>query len=222
MHNGCDIANMVSNWQLWTGPHNFKIYNRMLSLVVITYVHFLWFSFQVSSTQALPVYSFTKRQWAAINWHQMKTAGRRLWGSNQSVCTRGRLQHCGLINTSHKHVYINSSAAEVPVKFQSDWTILTANLAASRLHEILQIRCLIGYSGVLNSRTYRNKWTPGKICRKLLVEHLFTLYLSQQIKEHPAPFCHCANNQTRLTIMDTGVLKQGPGARWHATTWVYA
>ena len=38
-----------------------------------------------------------------------------------------------------------SSAAEVPVKFQSDWTILTANLAASRLHEILQIRCLIGY-----------------------------------------------------------------------------
>ena len=82
---------------------------------------------------------------AAINWHQMKTAGRRLWGSNQSVCTRGRLQHCGLINTSHKHVYIDSSAAEVPVKFQSDWTILTANLAASRLHEILQIRCLIGY-----------------------------------------------------------------------------
>ena len=146
----------------------FKIYNRMLSLVVITYVHFLWFSFQVSSTQALPVYSFTKRQWAAINWHQLKTAGRRLWGSNQSVCTRGRLQHCGLINKSHKHMYIDSSAAEMPVKFQSDWTILTANLAASRLHEILQIRCLIGYSGVLNSRTYRNKWTPGKICRKTI------------------------------------------------------
>ena len=88
--------------------------------------------------------------------------------SNQRVCTRGRLQHCGLINTSHKHVYIDSNAAEVPFKFQSDWTILTANLAASRLHEILQTRCLIGYSGVLNSRTYRNKWTPGKICRKTI------------------------------------------------------
>ena len=77
----------------------------------------------------------------------MKTAGQRLWGSNQNVCTWGRLQHCGLINTSHKYMYmyIDSSAAEVPVKFQSNWTILTTNLAASRLHEILQIRCLIGY-----------------------------------------------------------------------------
>ena len=30
-------------------------------------------------------------------------------------------------------------------------------------------------------------------------------YLLQQIKEHPAPFSHCINSQTRLTIRDTGV-----------------
>ena len=31
-----------------------------------------------------------------------------------------------------------SVAAEVPVKFQSDWKSLNPNLAASRLHEILR------------------------------------------------------------------------------------
>ena len=64
---------------------------------------------------------------------------------------------------------------------------------------------LIPYSGVLNSRTYRNKWTPGKICRKTINRTPVLHYPLQQIKEHPAPFCHCANNQTRLTIRDTGV-----------------
>ena len=34
--------------------------------------------------------------------------------------------------------HIGSTAAEVPVKFQSDRTILNANLAASRLYEILR------------------------------------------------------------------------------------
>ena len=34
--------------------------------------------------------------------------------------------------------YIGSNAAEVPVKFQSDRTILNTNLAASRLYEILR------------------------------------------------------------------------------------
>ena len=34
--------------------------------------------------------------------------------------------------------HIGSTAAEVPVKFQGDRTILNANLAASRLYEILQ------------------------------------------------------------------------------------
>ena len=34
--------------------------------------------------------------------------------------------------------HIGSNAAEVPVKFQSDRTILNINLAASRLHEILR------------------------------------------------------------------------------------
>ena len=34
--------------------------------------------------------------------------------------------------------HLSSSAVEVPVKFQSDWTILNTNLVASRLCEILQ------------------------------------------------------------------------------------
>ena len=34
--------------------------------------------------------------------------------------------------------HIGSTAAEVPVKFQSDRTILNTNLAASRLYEILR------------------------------------------------------------------------------------
>ena len=34
--------------------------------------------------------------------------------------------------------YFGSAAAEVPVKFQSNWKSLNPNLAASRLHEILR------------------------------------------------------------------------------------
>ena len=34
--------------------------------------------------------------------------------------------------------HFGSAAAEVPVKFQSDWKSLYMNLAASRLHEILR------------------------------------------------------------------------------------
>ena len=34
--------------------------------------------------------------------------------------------------------HIDSSAAEMPYKFQSDTIIITSNLAATRLHEILQ------------------------------------------------------------------------------------
>ena len=34
--------------------------------------------------------------------------------------------------------HLGSTAAEVPVKFQSDWKCLNPNLAASRLHEILR------------------------------------------------------------------------------------
>ena len=33
-------------------------------------------------------------------------------------------------------MYLGSSAAEIPVKFQSDTIIITSNLAASILHEI--------------------------------------------------------------------------------------
>ena len=65
MHiNGGDIANvMVSNGHAWTWPLSFKICNRMLSLMVVyVYGHFLWFSFQLSSTQT--VYTFTKWQCA--------------------------------------------------------------------------------------------------------------------------------------------------------------
>ena len=35
-------------------------------------------------------------------------------------------------------MHISSSAAEVPVKFQSDQTIMNTNLVDLRLHEILQ------------------------------------------------------------------------------------
>ena len=34
--------------------------------------------------------------------------------------------------------HLGSVAAEVPVKFQSNWKSLNPNLATSRLHEILQ------------------------------------------------------------------------------------
>ena len=37
------------------------------------------------------------------------------------------------------------------------------------------------YSRVPNSRTYQNRWTLGKNCRKHLLNTCFTLYLSQQI-----------------------------------------
>ena len=34
--------------------------------------------------------------------------------------------------------HLGSAAAELPVKFQSDWKSLSLNLAASRIHEILR------------------------------------------------------------------------------------
>ena len=34
--------------------------------------------------------------------------------------------------------HLDSATAEVPVEFQSDWESLNLNLAASRIHEILQ------------------------------------------------------------------------------------
>ena len=34
--------------------------------------------------------------------------------------------------------HLGSSAAEVPVKSQSDWTVINSNLTASRLHKILR------------------------------------------------------------------------------------
>ena len=44
---------------------------------------------------------------------------------------------------------------------------------------------VIMYSHVPNSRTYRNKWTRGRNCRKSNSRTLcFTLYLLQQIIEH--------------------------------------
>ena len=90
MHNGCDIANqMFSNGQLWTWPLIFEIcWTRLLSLVVYIW-SYLWFSFQVCSTQA--VYSFTK--WTA--WGLAPTE------DNRTPVT-GRLkrpEHCELMNT---------------------------------------------------------------------------------------------------------------------------
>ena len=90
MHNGCDIANqMFSNGQLWTWPLIFEIcWTRLLSLVVYIW-SYLWFSFQVCSTQA--VYSFTK--WTA--WGLAPTEDNRTPGTGRLK----RLEHCELMNT---------------------------------------------------------------------------------------------------------------------------
>ena len=49
----------------------------------------------------------------------------------------------------------------------------------------------VKYSGVLNNRTYRNKWTLGKICRKTItpvVEHLFYTISIATNKRTPGTF----------------------------------
>ena len=90
MHNGCDIANQqFSNGQLWTWPLIFEIcWTRRLSLVVYIW-SYLWFSFQVCSTQA--VYSFTK--WTA--WGLAPNEDNRTPGTGRLK----RLEHCELMNT---------------------------------------------------------------------------------------------------------------------------
>ena len=90
MHNGCDIANqMFSNGQLWTWPLIFEIcWTRLLSLVVYIW-WYLWFSFQVCSTQA--VYSFTK--WTA--WGLAPNEDNRTPGTGRLK----RLEHCERMNT---------------------------------------------------------------------------------------------------------------------------
>ena len=40
--------------------------------------------------------------------------------------------------TLHFDRQLDSTVAQVPVKFQSDWESLNSNLVASRVHEILQ------------------------------------------------------------------------------------
>ena len=89
-HNGCDIANqMFSNGQLWTWPLIFEIcWTRLLSLVVYIW-SYLWFSFQVCSTQA--VYSFTK--WTA--WGLAPNEDNRSPGTGRLK----RLEHRELMNT---------------------------------------------------------------------------------------------------------------------------
>ena len=52
------------------------------------------------------------------------------------------VQNCTINLKFDRH--IGSTAPDMPVKFQSDATIYTTNLAAPRLHEILR-RLLIGY-----------------------------------------------------------------------------
>ena len=78
MHNGCDIANqMFSNGQLWTWPLIFEIcWTRLLSLVVYIW-SYLWFSFQVCSTQA--VYSFTQNSLGiGTKWRQQDPGNRTI------------------------------------------------------------------------------------------------------------------------------------------------
>ena len=78
----------------------------------------------------------------------------------------------------------------------------------------------IQYSGVPNSRTYQNKRTLDKICRKTNsrtpVLHYFLLSIATN-KEHLMPFSHCVNSQTCLTIRDTGVSKRWRKSAFQAT-----
>ena len=45
-----------------------------------------------------------------------------------------------------------------------------------------------------------------KFAEKLIIEHLFYTISIATNKEHPAPFSHSENSQTRLTIRDTGLV----------------
>ena len=101
MHYGCDIANqMFSNGQLWTWPLIFEIcWTKLLSLVVYIW-SYLWFSFQVCSSQW--VYFFTK--WTAWGLALMKTTGAQEqdWSCDEVIKTPGlkRLEHLNLnLNT---------------------------------------------------------------------------------------------------------------------------
>ena len=48
-----------------------------------------------------------------------------------------KIINCGTHHQSHAHMTaLNSRAAEMPVKFQSDVISIASNLAASRLHDI--------------------------------------------------------------------------------------
>ena len=59
---------------------------------------------------------------------------------SQSLEAQGQVQNVRIALKFGRH--ISSSAAEVPAKFQSDWTILNTNLTASRLCKILQYNVL--------------------------------------------------------------------------------
>ena len=59
--------------------------------------------------------------------------------------TRSREIGCYYIRVAlNFNRYLGRATAEVPVKFQSDWKSLKLNLAASRLHDILQHRLMNG------------------------------------------------------------------------------
>ena len=62
--------------------------------------------------------------------------------------------------------HIDSTAAEVPVKFQSDRTILNTNIAASRLYEILRKDV---FSDIETGPRY-----PGSVSFPITVPDLFT------------------------------------------------
>ena len=64
---------------------------------------------------------------------------------------------------------------------------------------------LTQYSGVRNSRTYRNRrlhW--AKFAEKLIVEYLLYTISIAANKRTPGIFSHCINDQICLTIRDTG------------------
>ena len=65
-----------------------------------------------------------------LSWDLVKTQSREI----------GSLNYCMALKFDR---HIGSNAADAPVKFQSDWTVLNTNLAALRLHKILQKDALL-------------------------------------------------------------------------------
>ena len=90
----------------------------------------------------------------------------------------GSLIYCITLKSDR---HIDSNAADVPIKFQSNRTILNTNLVASRLHEILQYDFLSDIEmGPSNAEKYlmRFQKTLHKMAHENLVKYWGTVVLS--------------------------------------------